>query len=267
MGPDLLQGQRIQLLATDPPYNVAYQGKAGKIANDDLSDAAFQHLLVEVFRRAHDHAHPGASVYCCYADSAATPFRAALAEAGWDVHQTLIWVKNALVLGRSDYQWRHEPILYGWMPGKRKWHGGRKQTTVWQDHGITVVALDDGRTQLTVTDPLTGKCVSLVADNAQLVAASDGDTSIWNIDKPQRNIDHPTTKPCAIYERMLANSSDHGDQVCDPFAGSGTCVIAAERLSRRARVVELSPAFADVIIARWESFTGRGAERIDKANT
>lgn len=112
---------------TDPPYNVDYEGSDGKkIQNDKQSDTSFKKFLLDAFTNMFEYSKAGAPIYICHADSEGLNFRMAMNEAGWNQTQTLIWVKNALVMGRQDYQWKHEPILYGWKPGAaHKWYGFR----------------------------------------------------------------------------------------------------------------------------------------------
>jgi DNA modification methylase len=136
-------------------------------------------------------------------------------EAGWLVKQCLIWVKNSIVMGRQDYHWQHEPILYGWKPGSaHKWYSDRKQSTV------------------------------------------------LNFDRPSRSTEHPTMKPIPLFQYLLEQSSTNGDHVADPFAGSGTTLIAAHRLNRKARLLELDPKYCDVIIRRFMAETGDSVEPV-----
>jgi DNA modification methylase len=215
--------EEIDLVVVDPPYGVAYEGAAGTIANDDLPEADLVHFLTAALGFAHTRCRPGAPIYCCHSDGMGLAFRTAAREAGWDIRQNIIWVKDRFVLGRQDYQWRHEPILYGWKPGAaHRWYGGRAEDTVWE----------------------------LQPEHL---------TTVWKIDRPTASPDHPTTKPVALIERMLVNSSRPGDLVLDSFGGSGSTLIACERLGRRARLIELSPRYADVIVRRWEQHTGRTA--------
>jgi len=131
----LMDGKRADLVVTDPPYNVDYTGKTAdqlKVENDKMSDRAFFYFLRAAFGRMIDVMHAGAGIYVCHADMEGINFRTAFDEAGFKLASVLIWVKQTLVLGRGDYQWQHEPILYGWKPGAaHRWFSDRKQTTVW----------------------------------------------------------------------------------------------------------------------------------------
>jgi len=130
----LMDGSRADLVFTDPPYNVAYEGKtkdALTITNDAMADESFRVFLLAFYRQALAHTRPGGAIYVCHADTEGLNFRGALAEAGWLLKQCLVWVKQAFVLGRQDYHWQHEPILYGWAPGApHTWAGDRSQSTV-----------------------------------------------------------------------------------------------------------------------------------------
>ena len=132
----LMENQIADMIFTDPPYNVDYTGKtkdALTIKNDSMKDDDFRHFLTRVFLNMAQASKAGAPIYVCHADSEGLNFRAAFKEAGWDLKQCIIWVKQHFVMGRQDYQWQHEPILYGWKPGAaHKFYGDRKQTTVWQ---------------------------------------------------------------------------------------------------------------------------------------
>ena len=121
---------------TDPPYNIAYEGKTKDrmtIENDALASEEFSAFLSASFTRMIEATRPGGAIYVCHAESEGLKFREEMIKAGWDLKQCLIWVKNAFVIGRQDYQWRHEPILYGWKPGAaHSWYGGRNQDTIWE---------------------------------------------------------------------------------------------------------------------------------------
>ena len=206
------------LLLTDPPYNVNYTGRTEeslKITNDCMDDDNFRRFLISSFKAADSVLRPGGAFYIWHADSEGYNFRFAVKEAGWLLKQCLIWNKNAMVMGRQDYQWKHEPCLYGWKCGaSHHWYSDRKQTTV------------------------------------------------IDFSKPLRNGEHPTMKPVGLFAYLMGNSSKAGDIVLDSFGGSGTTIIAAEQLGRKARVMELDPHYCDVIIARWEKLTGKDAVKV-----
>lgn len=127
----LMDGQKADLILTDPPYNVDYEGGTGlKIQNDKMEDTKFHDFLVNAFLCMDAVAKSGAAFYIWHADSEGYNFRSACKEVGWQVRECLIWNKNSLVLGRQDYQWKHEPCLYGWKDGTHQWYADRKQTTV-----------------------------------------------------------------------------------------------------------------------------------------
>lgn len=237
-------GASIDLVWTDPPYNVAYQGGTDaklKIMNDAQDDATFRAFLRDAFSAAAQVTRDGAPIYVAHADSEGLNFRAALTEGGWLFKQCIIWVKNALVLGRQDYQWQHEPILYGWKPGgAHSWYGDRNKTTVIDDD----IDIDkaDKATLLRILKDLRAAPSTVIRER-----------------KPTRNDVHPTMKPIALIERMILNSSRPGDRVLDPFGGSGSTLIACHKHRRQARILELDAVYCDVIVRRWEEFTGTDA--------
>lgn len=252
-----LAAGEVDLWLTDPPYNVAYEGGTKDkltIKNDDMGDEEFRKFLAAAYRAADSVMRPGAAFYIWHADSEGFNFRAAARDVGWPVKQCLIWRKNSMVLGHQDYQWQHEPCLYGWKPGAAHvWYGGRKQTTVRDlvDQGMPLVQVGDGRWQLSV-----GGRVYLLTGAA---AAEEVTPSVINEAKPKSNDSHPTMKPVALFERQLLNSSKPGDVVLDSFGGSGTTLICCEKHMRNARIMELDERYCDVIIRRWQEFTGRRA--------
>jgi len=211
----LTAGQMVDMWLTDPPYNVAYEGKtkdALKIKNDAMGDSAFREFLAAAFGAADAVMKPGAVFYIWHADSEGYNFRGACRDVGWTVRQCLIWKKQTLVMGRQDYHWKHEPCLYGWKDGAgHLWAADRKQTTVLE------------------------------------------------FDRPSRNAEHPTMKPVALFEYQMLNNTKGGDLVLDSFGGSGTTAIAAEKHGRHARLMELDPKYVDVIVKRWQDYTGHDA--------
>jgi DNA modification methylase len=129
----LMQGRKANLVVTDPPYNVNYEGTAGKIKNDNLADEKFYQFLFDAFSNIEKVMADDASIYVFHADTEGLNFRKAFADAGFYLSGCCIWKKPSLVLGRSPYQWQHEPCLYGWKKsGKHQWYADRKQTTIWE---------------------------------------------------------------------------------------------------------------------------------------
>lgn len=178
----LLNGAKADMIFTDPPYNIDYTGKTKqrlKIQNDSMTDEEFSEFLVKAFGAMRNAVDSGAPYYVCHGDIKTVLFREALAASGFEVKQTIIWAKQSMVLGRQDYQWRHEPILYGWAAGaSHKFYGGRSQTTVWEIDRPTKseshptmkpLALcakaitNSSRTGDTVLDPFGGSGSTMVA--------------------------------------------------------------------------------------------------------
>ncbi|MBR6343949.1 MAG: site-specific DNA-methyltransferase, partial [Selenomonadaceae bacterium] len=177
----LMDGRRAAMVFIDPPYNVDYQGgsaKRLKIKNDNMTAEAFKTFLTEAFINLHHSADDGAAIYICHADSAGNEFREAMASSGWSLKQCLIWVKNQFTLGRQDYQWQHEPILYGWREGEaHRFFGGRKQSTVIEDLPIVLQEQEDA-TLICVT--IGTEQVVIRAKEAEIVSrADDSVMSIW----------------------------------------------------------------------------------------
>lgn len=216
----LMGGEQADMLLTDPPYNVNYEGKTKdklKIKNDKMDNDNFRQFLTDAFSNADMVMKPGAVFYIWHADSEGYNFRGACFDAGWTVRQCLIWNKNSMVMGRQDYQWKHEPCLYGWKEGAgHLWASDRKQTTV------------------------------------------------INFDKPTRNDMHPTMKPIPLFDYQIKNNTKGGDVVLDLFGGSGTTIMACEQNGRRGYSMEYDPRYVDVIVDRWEKFTGAKAVLLNK---
>lgn len=263
----LLDGRQVDLVVTDPPYNVNYGDKANmlneytggdritdNIQNDNMSDSDFYKFLLDFYEVAYEKTKAGAAIYVFHADTEGINFRTAFRDAGWRLAQCIIWVKNTLVLGRQDYQWKHEPILYGWKPGAgHYWNGGRKQTTAWQDApGVTVEKR--GSTNIITLD-LGLNTVQIKTDEFEIIdAGDDTDKSAWFFDKPVKNADHPTMKPVGINARAIKNSSKPDQLVLDPFGGSGSSLIACEQTGRQARLIDMMPKYVDVTVDRYISF-------------
>lgn len=271
----LLGSERPDVMWTDPPYGVEYVGKtkdALTIQNDGAAGLAA--LLGDALPCAVAALRSGAPVYIAHADSERITFEQSARAAGIDVRQNLVWVKNAMVLGRSDYHYRHEPILYGFTPagkgqgrlgrGGKRWYGGNAETTTLaaavpsrkRRAAATLVelckAIIDGTAELGEVDPV------------ELVEALLGDGSgstVFEVAKPAANREHPTMKPTGLIKAHLSNSARAKDTVLDPFGGSGSTLIAADVLGMRARLIELDPIYVDAIVDRWEAVTGKKAKR------
>ncbi len=214
----LMGNKKADMIFTDPPYNVDYTGKtkdALKIKNDNFA-SGFYEFLVNSFTNMRNSAKSGAAIYVCHADSAGHEFRKAMVESGWLLKQVIVWVKNTIVLGRQDYHWQHEPILYGWAEGgTHKWYGDRKQSTVWHEN------------------------------------------------KPNKSEVHPTMKPVELITRAINNSSKSDDLILDLFLGSGSTLIASEKSHRICYGMELDSRYCDVIVKRWQDFTGNDAVNLN----
>lgn len=228
----LCEDETVDLVLTDPPYNVAYTGKTAEsltIKNDDMTPEQFGDFLRDFYVNAFLALKPGAAIYVFHADSEGEKFRKYFRESGLKLTQCLIWLKNSLVLGRQDYQWQHEPclfggkeytdhdpVLYGWREGdKHKWYSNRKQTT------------------------------------------------LLKFDRPTRNKEHPTMKPIPMLGYLINNSTKPNDLVMDFFMGSGSTLIAAEQVGRRAIGTELDPKYVDVIVDRYIAYKKSKGEAIE----
>lgn len=246
----LTDGAIMDLCVTDPPYNVDYTGKSAKalkIENDRMSDEDFYSFLKAFYTQMLRVLKDGGAYYVWHADFSGHVFRDALVDAGGQVKQILIWVKNALVLGRQDYQWKHEPCIYGWKAGARHYFiNDRKQTTVFEDQ------LD--------LDKMTKEQMRKMLEE---MLADTVPTTVIHEDRPTRSELHPTMKPVRLMSILINNSSKPEENVIDFFGGSGSTLIACEQLDRTCYTMELDPRYADAIVYRWEQFTGEKAERIN----
>jgi len=259
----LMNDERAAMFITDPPYNVNYAGGTAKkltIQNDNLHNDQFYSLLFHAFRNAWKHTVPGGGFYVFHADNEWRNFRCALEDARWLLKGCLVWVKNHFVIGRGDYHFRHEPILYGWKPGAaHRWYGGRDKQSVFEDTVPLVIDRHpDG--SATITCAVVDQAVVIHVPSYEVVhSGGDACTSVWRENKPLKSEEHPTMKPVALLERGIINSSRRGDAILDNFEGSGSTVIACERTNRLCRTIELAPYYCDVIVRRWEDYTGEKA--------
>jgi site-specific DNA-methyltransferase (adenine-specific) len=228
----LMAGEKADLWIADPPFGVSYIEKnaavnrgvpKSQIGKEIKSDTKTLEEISPLWRETAVNAFivttdKAANYWCaCQGiDKMMMMMMMMMQEAGWNTRHQLIWVKSKLVFGRSDYHYRHEPIIYGWKKkNTHNWYGDRKQD------------------------------------------------SVLEFDKPNRSDLHPTTKPVELFERLFSNSSKPGDLIFESFGGSGTTLIAAEKLDRRSNTMELDPKYCDVIVARWEKYTGKKAELLN----
>lgn len=223
----LMEGTTADVVWTDPPYGVAYVGKTADaltITNDDRAD--HRAFLGTILQAVTPFVTPGAAFYSAGPPGPlGTEMRLAIIDAHWRFHEALVWVKDQFVLGHSDYHYAHEDILYGWLPGPGRSGRGDHVGSRWR------------------------------GDNAQ--------TSVFHVPRPQRSTEHPTMKPVELIVPMLLNSSLPGERVLDPFAGSGSTLIACQETGREARLVEIDPRYADVILDRWERHGGSEPVKVD----
>ena len=259
----LLGEERLDLVITDPPYNVNYEEKAAalneyrpnnngamKIENDLMDRGSFYSFLLTAFQNMEQYMRDGAAVYIFHADSEGLTFRQAFDDAGLRLSEVLIWEKNNFVLGRQDYQWRHEPILYGWKEGAGHYFVNDRT----QD---TVILEDD-------VDFDSMKKPELVAYIKDMIHKYADQTTVIFEKKPMSSNLHPTMKPLELIAKFMKNSSKRGWNVGDFFGGSGSTLMAAEQLGRNAFLMEYDEHYASVIVKRWEEFTGRKAVRIEE---
>lgn len=205
----LMDGNLADLVFTDPPYGVSYQGKTSdklEIENDDLEPDELKSKVAEWFSVVDFVSRPGAYLLATVPPG---PLHLIFAQdwtdRGW-LRQIMVWNKSQMVMGHSEYHYKHEPILFGWKPGDRLKNTDRTKTTVWE------------------------------------------------FDKPSANRDHPTMKPVEMWEYGIKNHTKPGDLLFEPFGGSGTAIIAAQKLKRRCNAIEIDPRYCDAIVKRFISF-------------
>lgn len=271
----LMDGQKAAMVHTDPPYGVSYETQSGNFAmikNDDKThDDLYYTLLLPAFNNYRKHTIPQAAFYIWHASSTRRDFEDAMVAAGLVEKQYIIWVKNGITLGRSDYQWAHEPCFYAGKEGESpNFYGDRAQHTVWrvttqQDGsmmtvlGSGIVLTDGTGGKLCITDkPPKGKkyrYVRMEQGKPIDLFQDDRMQTVWEVSR-EANPLHPTQKPVEIPVRAIENSSQPGDIVLDFFGGSGSTLMGAELTGRRCFSTELDPVYCDVIISRYVTQTG-----------
>lgn len=256
----LMNGELADLVVTDPPYNVDYGSKAQAInkygykfsdrhiENDYMPSDQFIEFLDKAFKNLSEHLKPGGAFYIWHASITVFEFELALRLNNLKSRQQLIWNKNSIVLGRQDYQWKHEPCLYGWKEGAAHYFvDDRTQCTVIEDKNLEFKKMKKE------------ELVALLED----IYSDKISTTIINENKPSRSDEHPTMKPLKLLARSIKNSSKQGQIVLDLFGGSGSTMMTCEQLNRKCYMCELDPKYVDVIIERWENLTGEKAVKIN----
>lgn len=245
------------LIVTDPPYNIDYgtseldraraRGKVQEdrsILNDDMDDENFYQFLLSFYKTAYQMAKGGCPIYVFHSTKESVNFITAMKNAGFKLSQTLIWAKDHFTLGRSDYQWQFEPVLYGW-----KVEDGHPHYFI---HDRTQSSLFDSKRDFSKMKK--EELVKMLQDIFEQVP-----TDVIRENKPLRNKEHPTMKPITLVARLITNSSRERNIVFDAFAGSGSTLMACQQLNRISYNNELDERYCDVIVKRFvKSFGAEG---------
>ena len=263
----LMNGEKADMMVTDPPYNIGLGGdesgsaqsndKTSKrrkkqndgafLLNDNLEEKEFVEFLTKAMMNAKDALREGGAFYVWYATRTTEQFLDGMRRAGLEVKQILIWVKSHFTLGRQDYQWQHEPCLYGWKDGAAHYFvDSRKQSTVVEDMMPDLAHMKKAEMEALLKE----------------IYAEETETDVIHESKPNVSELHPTMKPMKLIARQIRNSSQPGEKVLDLFGGSGTTLVACEQMDRRCFMMEFDPHYADVIVDRWEKMTGKKAELV-----
>lgn len=264
----LMAGGHADLMVTDPPYNIGlggdesgsaqstdelskrrkHQDDGAFLLNDNMGEKEFVEFLGKAMTNGKDALREGGAFYVWYATKTTEQFLEGMRKAGLEVKQILIWVKGHFTLGRQDYQWQHEPCLYGWKEGAAHYFmDNRKQSTVIED----------------LMPDLAHMKKDEMAQLLREIYAEEIETDVIRESKPNVSELHPTMKPLKLIVRQIRNSSREGEAVLDLFGGSGTTLIACEQMNRRCFMMEFDPHYADVIVDRWEKLTGLKALKIN----
>lgn len=242
----LMDGNKADMVFTDPPYNIDIKGSGkntkNKILNDNMDDDAFQAFLDAVFQRFEEASKKGAPWYVFHSPTTQDQFKGAIEKTAWRVKTQLIWNKPfwnkpSAGMGMNEYRAKHEPFFYCVNGDKTPFYGDRTGTSVWNFH--------------------KGEDEMMRWVKAQLMAEKQGRTTIWSQKRePVGDYVHPTQKPVELISHALHNSSKREDIVLDLFGGSGATLIACEKFARECRMCELDTRYADVIVSRWCQYTG-----------
>jgi len=265
----LMDGEKADMVFTDPPYNVAYEGggsytnhktpKRQMILNDEMTKGEFYKFLEKIGQRIIENCTGG--VYICMSSSEIDQLKHSWEAVGGHWQSFIIWVKNNFTLSRADYQNTYEPILYGWPSGVKNHHfiDRRDLANVWEDLSEVKTEFDGDSTTITFQGfkvKIKGKI-----EKGEVIRKKQK-MDIWRFDKPVKSAEHPTMKPVSLVTEAIINSSKGGGSVLDLFGGSGSTLIAAEKTNRTCYMCELDPKYIDVIISRWEKYTGQKATKL-----
>lgn len=244
----LMDGEQADMVWTDPPYNVAVTGVAGQIKNDDMADGEFKAFLAAVYDRLVDSMRDGAVIYVSRSDTERVNFTREFTRAGLKLSQNLIWNKHSATLSRQDYNWKHESILFGWKPDAAHYFSNDfTQTTVFDQDDIDFSKM---------------KKVELV--NILNDMRANFSSTVIDFDRPTISELHPTMKPVGLVQKLIENSSKPDWLVLDLFGGAGSTLIACVNSRRCCNLMELDPKFVDVIVRRWQDYTGEKAINLSK---
>lgn len=242
----LMNGAPAAAIVTDPPYNVDYTGGTEEhltILNDAMPTDTFATFLLDSFIAMTEPLIAGGAAYVFHADGNGNAFRNAYTRSGLLLKEILVWVKDRFVLGRQDYNWQHEPIIYGWKPGAaHRWFGGYTPSTI-------------------ILDQDQSFAFKSKAELVDILDAMRANSTVLRERTGRRNDEHPTVKPVALLQKLIVNSTRPHEIVLDPFAGSGSTMIACHATNRTCYMLELDPKYCDVIVRRWEEHTGIAATR------
>lgn len=243
----LMDSQEADLVITDPPYNVNISNSQGMtIHNDNMGDEDFTEFLTKAFQNMEMALKAGGAFYVWYAAMNHTNFEKALKTSGLKPRQQLVWVKNSLSLGRADYQWIHEPCLYGWKDGEGHYFTyDRTQCTAIESKAINFDELDKQQ------------AIKMLKE------IYESETTVIKEKKPSVDKLHPTMKPVTMMGKLIRNSSKKGEMILGLFGGSGSTLIACDELGRTCYTMEYDPHYVDVIIERWETLTGQKAKKVN----
>jgi DNA modification methylase len=245
----LMEGQQADMVLTDPPYNVDYSSKnkmlnysdkgnnnQTEITGDKQTDSQFYQFLLDFFKASGQITKQGGSWYVWHPESEGANFRNAFLASGLMIKQCLVWIKNQFVIGRQDYQWKHEPCLYGWKPGAAHYFTtDRTKTTVIEDE------IDFKKLK---KEEMLKMLQEIFSDKTQ--------TTVLKADKPRKSSEHPTMKPILLLAPLIENSSKKNEIVADGFLGSGSTMVAAHQLNRKCYGMELDPKYCQVIVDRMK---------------